>query len=79
MIEKLELLALGGKYKVEKDEVEDAYNVIDHECDLCAFIPTDGAYIEYYRTGCYNACTEWLDIDMDALMDLKAFCELMVN
>lgn len=75
MNEKLELLALADMYRIVKSE--EGYFIYDDDNELCAFICCN--VVEYYVSGCYNSGVDLVEINMEALMDLKRFCEMMVK
>lgn len=75
---KLELLALADMYRIVKSE--EGYFIYDDDNELCAFVyGTNEECIEYYVSGCYNSGVDLVEINMEALIDLKRFCELMVK
>ena len=76
MNDKLELLSYSEKFKITKKD--DGYEIYHMKEDLGAFI-TNKNQITYYRTDCYDSGSDWLDININALQELKAFCELMVK
>lgn len=79
--DKLELLALASKYKVEKGDPKygngGKYDVIDEEHNLVASIAPDG--VSYYVSGVYNSGGDYAEIDMQALHDLEKFCTLLAD
>ena len=74
IIDKLELLKYGDRYRIEKEQ--DGFRVDDYKMELGAFIKNNGE-IEYYRTGCYDSGCDWLDIDLKAFKELEEFCNIL--
>ena len=73
--DKLELLSMADMFNVKKSggrfdifpKGEELMATIEHNC------------ITYYVTGAYNCGTDYIDINMKALMGLKEFCEMMIK
>lgn len=85
--EKLDLLSIAkDKFEIKEDRKDNhiiTYEVLHLKADLAALITIndDGSNISigYYRTDCYNSGTEWLNIDIIALEELKSFCEFLTK
>lgn len=77
MKDKLNLLSYAETFDVEKCK-DDTFR-IEHRCeDVGAYINSDET-INYYVTDCYNSSADWVEINMEALFELKEFCELMIK
>ena len=76
MEKKLELLALGEDFIIEKKE--NRYSIRQKEGNLEASIDFLNA-IGYYISGCYNSKYDTVEINMDALNKLKRFCEILID
>ena len=74
--EKLELLKMAKGFTV--NEVEDGYEVESNNAELTAVI-SENKCIEYYRTGAGTGYSDYLYIDIDELLKLKAFCEALMK
>lgn len=75
--DKLELLSMEKKFTVSKRN-DGGYDV-DHKTeDIGAVIYVNGE-IQYFVTGIYNSGTDFAEIDIEALNDLKRFCEMMAK
>lgn len=79
MNEKLELLSMAKTFKVKKNEYNPGYEVRHRNASLCADILDNTLEIKYYVSGVYNSGIDYAEIDMDALMELKKFCEMMIK
>lgn len=77
MKDKLNLLSFVEKFKVEKCE-DDTFRIEHKDGYVGAYINSDET-IEYYITGCYNSGVDWVEIDVEALFELKKFCGLMIE
>ena len=75
-MDKLELLSLAKDYSVKKHD--DGYRIECKNADLAAYIDEDYE-IEYYVTNVYNSCSDYAKIDMEELMTLQKFCELIIK
>lgn len=75
--EKLELLSMAEKYTVTK-LTDGEYEVAQDDAELGAIINGQGM-VKYYVTGVYNSGADWAEIEMDELMALKRFCELLTG
>lgn len=75
--EKLELLSMAEKYSVTK-RTDGEYEIAHNSSELGAIINGQGM-VEYYVTGVYNCGADWAEIEMDELMALKRFCELLTG
>ena len=75
--DKLELLALANKFTVSKNG--NSYHILHNDADLSAEIDGNMVDIIYSVTGVYNNGSDYADIDMQALEELKKFCELMIK
>ena len=75
-MEKLKLLSLGKNFKVE-EIAKDVYDIQHINSELAATIDSDD--IKYYLTGCYNSAFDWIEIEINDLLELKEFCELMIK
>lgn len=76
--DKLELLSMAEGYMIKKKQgYAQTYEVQHDTAEVGAII--SGDMIQYYITGVYNNCADWEEIDMDALMKLKKFCEFLVK
>lgn len=73
---KLELLSYAEKFIVTK--FSDGYEIKDKNENVAAYIYSDNT-IEYYVTDCYNSGTDYVEFDIEAVLNLKAFCELMME
>ncbi len=73
--DKLELLSMADRFDVKKSGGR--FDIFHKEEELMATIDDKG--ITYYVTGAYNCGTDYLDINMEALMELKEFCEMMIK
>lgn len=76
MKEKLALLEKANGYYIETKK--DGWEVRSEDYPLMAFI-TGCGNIEYYRTDIYKVTGDLADIDLDGLLDLRAFCEGIVK
>lgn len=78
--DKLELLSMAENFMIKKKsgDYEGQYEVEHKVAEVGAIINPDRS-VEYYVTGVYNSGCDWAEIEMDALMDLKRFCEFMVK
>lgn len=72
----LELLEMANGYRIEK--FTDGYEVTSDDYPLMAFVANAG-HIEFYRTKVHKAVGDIADIDMEALLQLKALCEEIVR
>jgi len=74
----LELLSMATDYVIQKNEYseEDCYEVYPPSGDLCATIDDNGN-LGYFREGCYNSGTDSIEIDIEELLELKKFVELL--
>lgn len=72
----LEILELSNRFKISKED--DTFDIEHLTYDIGANISKSGI-IKYYVTGCYNSGIDWLEVDMDGLMELKKLCELVVK
>lgn len=85
--EKLDLLSIAkDKFEIKEDRKDNntiTYEVLHLKADLAALITINdnenNISIGYYRTDCYNSGTEWLNIDIIALEELKSFCEFLTK
>jgi len=75
-MDKLKLLDLGNDFIVEKKE--NGYNVRTINSDLEAHIDFLNT-ITYHLSGLYNNGSDSEEIDMENLLNLKEFCEIMVE
>ena len=76
-----ELLSMAEDYKVEKNG-EAGYTVRDENHDLAAFIDEFGIidyYISNVYNNIYNSGCNYLEIDIDKILKLKNFCEMVVS
>lgn len=73
--DKLELLALAKDYQVTKSGR--GYDVVSLKANLEASIEGDGE-ITYFVNECYNSSGAEI-IDVEALLELKKLCELMIK
>lgn len=73
--EKLELLSKAKGFTVEK--YSDGYEVTSEHENLQAFVKEVGVYhrVEYYVTDVQKVTSSCIEINMEELMRLKAFCE----
>ena len=75
--DKLELLSMAKQFMVSK-RTDGGYD-IDHKTENVAAVVFVNGEIQYYVTGIYNSGTDWEEIDIEALNDLKRFCEMMAK
>ena len=75
--DKLELLSMAEQFIVSK-RTDGGYD-IDHKTENVGAVVFINGEIQYYVTGIYDSGTDWAEIDMDALMELKKFCEMMAK
>lgn len=73
-IDKLELLAMAKDYEVTKNP--SGYEVTPKDANLSADITDEG--ITYFVAGCYNS-SGYEIIEIEALEELKKFCELIIK
>lgn len=66
-------------YKVSFNENENTYEIEDELNELGAIIFVDDEKITYYVTNCYDSCADWKDINLEALSNLKNFCEYITR
>ena len=78
MVRILDLLCneQSGSYRFKKTEED--YEIEDIENSVGATINEDDG-ITYYVTGVYNSGTDWEEINVEALEDLKKLCESLWN
>lgn len=67
---------MSNNYSVEKKTY--GYDVIDKNSDIVAEI-TDGIDITYYLSGCYNSGCDYKEIDVDALINIRNFCDMLIG
>ena len=75
--DKLELLSMAEQFMVSKRN-DGGYD-IDHKTENVSAVVFINGEIQYYVTGIYNSGTDWAEIDIEALNDLKRFCEMMAR
>lgn len=78
MVKILDLLCneQAGSYRFTKEKSE--YQIEDIEHGIAAVLDdSDEKEIGYYVTGVYNSGTDWAEIDVDALLELKNLCEAL--
>ena len=75
--DKLELLSMAEQFMVSKRN-DGGYD-IDHKTENIGAVVFINGEIQYYVTGIYNSGTDWAEIDIEALNDLKRFCEMMAK
>ena len=75
--DKLELLSMAENFMVSKRN-DGGYDIDHKKEDIGAVIYVNGE-IQYFVTGIYNSGTDWAEIDIEALNDLKRFCEMMAK
>ena len=73
----LNLLSKLRDYKIEIT-LTNQIIVMDEDYDLTATIDTDNE-IQYFMDGCYNSGADSLEINIDKLLELKAFCEFLIK
>lgn len=76
---KLDWLAQASKFNIRK--TSDGHYEVEFSDDtknLVALIYNDGNIV-YCVTGVYNSGCDWADIDIDALLELKSYCEGLIN
>lgn len=56
----------------------DVYNIENTNEFLGAEITADGE-ITYFVTGCYNSGSDWMEIPLQALSDMKQICEALAE
>lgn len=78
MIRILDLLCneQSSNYKFRKTEED--YEIEDVNNSLGATINEDDG-VTYYVTGVYNSGTDWEEINVEALEDLKKLCESLAK
>ena len=74
-MDKFELLALAKDFIVRRSEC--GYDVESKNSELVACV--EGKTLTFYLTNCYNSGTDYREIEIDELMKLKAFCELLME
>lgn len=74
--DKLELLSMAEQFMVRKSC--DGY-CIEHKIENIGAVIYKNGEIKYFVTGIYNSGTDWEEIDIEALNDLKRFCEMMAR
>lgn len=74
MVKILDLLCneQSGSYRFKKNEGD--YEIEDINSNIAASIENETGEITYYVTGVYNNCTDWAEIDAEALYDLMQLC-----
>lgn len=73
---KLNLLALSQNFIIRKF---DSYYIIEHITEnIQAEIYKDKT-IKYYVNGCYDSGSDEVEFNMNAMLELKSFCELMIK
>ncbi len=75
--DKLELLSMAEQFMIRKSD--DGYYDIDHKTENIGAVIYVNGEIKYFVTGIYNSGTDWEEIDIEALNDLKRFCEMMTR
>ena len=81
IFDKLQFLAMANNYHVEA--TQNWYSVYlkgknDEGHGLMARIAGDGS-ITYYIDGCYDNGSDQIEIDAEALLNLKKFCEMLTD
>lgn len=78
MIRVLDLLCneQSSNYRFKKNNED--YEIEDVNHSLGAVINEDDG-VTYYVTGVYNSGTDWEEINVEALEDLKKLCESLWN
>lgn len=75
--ERLDLIALSKDFKITPTSA--GYLVKCADYDLEAYIDSAGFCISYHITGVMNSAFDSHEIDMDELMKLKEYCEMLVK
>lgn len=73
----LDLLSLGEYFRITK--TDDGYDVEALSADLGAHISNYITKIRYYVISHCDMETGWSEIDMEELLKLKEFCELILK
>ena len=75
---KLDWLAQASKFNIRK--TSDGHYEVEFSDgkNIEASIYEDGDIV-YYVTGVYNSGCDWEEIDIDALLELKAYCEGLIE
>ena len=78
MVRILDLLCneQSGSYRFKKNNED--YEIEDISNSLGAVINEDDS-VTYYVTGVYNSGTDWEEINVEALEDLKKLCESLAK
>lgn len=71
-----ELLAMADQYEIRKEADETTICIETKDADLACDIEEDGTE-RYYRTGVYNHCVNYAEIDTAALDRLRGFVKLL--
>lgn len=78
----LRLVELGNKYNIKRNtdahtkEIE--YEIESKEDAVACVISREGK-IDYYVSGAYNSGSDFIPIEMETLMELKEFGELIIK
>lgn len=75
--ERLDLIALSKDFKITTADT--GYFVEHVDSYLAAYIDSAGFCISYHITGIMNSAFGSHEIDMDELMKLKEYCEMLVK
>lgn len=78
----LRLVELGNRYiitrNVDADTQQIDYDIESKVSSIACSIDLESR-IKYYVTGVYNSGSQYAEIEMDALMELKEFAELIIK
>ena len=80
MVKILDLLCneQAGNYRFTKKESE--YEIEDISHNIGAVLDdSEENEIGYFVTGVYNNCTDWAEIDVEALLELIKLCKALKN
>lgn len=76
MMDMLKIIDLAQRFTITKTEQE--YEIESNDSNIAASIDEEGE-IQYFVTGVYNSGSDWFDINIEALDELKELCHLVID